>query len=478
MSYPLVQLVSAPSTTATIRLDLNPGKPTMWVRHEGFSLGAPTLLGDPDAVNVQYGNRTLQIPVSVQGTKAVAMAKQSAIARELLRSNGWIRYQQDATRESVWFRILRPEPASLSFTSVTPTQAPDLWRIDLTVPAEPWAYGALVTQAVQTVNNDPASGTNPCRIILPAILGDAPTPLQVKVNPSNAAAMPGFRWMLSLHAGDTQRLPVLWQYGTGDGWTTGLDTGAAAADATFAGGSHRPITFTITAVQTIRLYGPAPAALAPGRYKVLVRLSRTTTAATFSLRLGQKVGAGYFYGSVNTSAPSYYFDRAASTSAVHAAWVDLGEFTFPKGVDPVDALNGANAIPDVALEVGRISGTGSAQMDCLLLVPIETPDTLLASTLFAYFPIFGIDTGTAYGVWDGDTERFWSVTSTGTAGSAPCEMEGSFPVAIPGASNVLTLLQQVNGAKPFFNEDGVDIISASTDVTVSYYPRWLWIGDG
>jgi len=36
------------------------------------------------------------------------------------------------------------------------------------------------------------------------------------------------------------------------------------------------------------------------------------------------------------------------------------------------------------------------------------------------------------------------------------------------------VLQQANGQKPVYGEDASDLIAATTAVTVTYRPRWLW----
>ena len=70
MSWPVVQLVSAPNVDATVLCDFNTEDLGASVRVLGdsFSVGAPTLEGDVDALNPVYGPRTLEWTVQVEGT--------------------------------------------------------------------------------------------------------------------------------------------------------------------------------------------------------------------------------------------------------------------------------------------------------------------------------------------------------------------------------------------------------------------------
>jgi hypothetical protein len=67
----------------------------------------------------------------------------------------------------------------------------------------------------------------------------------------------------------------------------------------------------------------------------------------------------------------------------------------------------------------------------------------------------------------------------------PAILAGQFPVLTPGRRNLFQLLRQTS---PAAREDGIlgdqrltvgnqnrDIIGRTTDVTVSYRPRWLWL---
>lgn len=480
-TYPMFRFVSGPKASAEVRHDFSAsttvtiGGTTHRVRtkvlEEGWSIGAPTLEGDVDGVGVEYGERTLTVTQCIAGPKAAALQAQSRLAREILRDRNWLMFQLAEGTQPVWFRTYRAEPGDLSFDLVNTVSTSDHWHITVTVPAEPFAYGAEITLPPVTINNNPAATTNPCAATLPAVIGDAPAPARIEVNPSNPVYMNGYRWMLSLHAGKAAVPPVLWQLGA-DGFTLGADV-TTVTNVAYSGGSARSVSFATQSDLVTRLSGVAPASLPRGRYKVMLRLARTDTASRFTARFGTNVGLGlYQFGETVT------MDRASSTAAGHATWLDLGDFSFPVASAVPYGEEGFAYAPNVSLQIGRVAGGGNAHLDAILLVPLEVADTAETNTLFSHFHAGGIFIDGGRGVWDGDVEGFWAFTQFGALATIPPpEMVGGFPRLAPGAVNQLTLLQQVNGQRSVFGDDASDLLTASTAVTVSYHPRFLWIGD-
>lgn len=120
MSFPLVKFVDSPKPTAAVRFDFNveSSDAPRRVGGEGFTLGVPTLEGDPDAVEVSYGWRELLVPHRVNGSKQSALAVLSTLSRELLRPTNWLLVQLDALTAPVWFKTYRTAPAALSLDRV------------------------------------------------------------------------------------------------------------------------------------------------------------------------------------------------------------------------------------------------------------------------------------------------------------------------------------------------------------------------
>lgn len=470
-TYPLVKFMASPATTAAVRYDFNTaisGGGRAHILHGAWDLGAPELQGDSDGIDVEWGLRTIQFTQRIEGSEADALAKQSALARELLRRSNWLMVQIAADREPVWFQTYRGDPGSLSFENVRlDSTGFDAWDIGLSLQAEPFALGARVTLSPITVNNDPAAGSNPCRAVLPTILGDAPAPLRIVSD----TGLDGRRLMYALHASESTPSAIVWQIGSSDGNTAVTDTGAGVANAAYSGGSYRAVTFATQAGLTVRL-ALANKTFTAGRYKVLARIARSDTDSEFDVMFAYTASAPVTISGEHV----HWGPNGPSTSAGHAAWVDLGDFTFPAGYQRPDGSPLETVTSAGSLSLSRTTGAGSAHLDAVMLVPVEVSDTLDNNILYTYFPATGIGSGS--GTWDGDSEMLWLLSS----GSAPvplsAEIKGGYPVATPGAVNLLTVLQQVNGARSSANVDGSDGITVAASLTISYQPRWLWIGDG
>lgn len=476
MAYPLVKF-TASAAAATVRLDFNvdSGGMKTYPDADNFDLGTVEFDGEPDAIGVEYALRNITFDLVIEGTHAQALAQQAAVARELMRAENWLMYQQDASSDPVWFRTFRASPGSLSLDRVDNERTLNTWVIGITLHAEPFAYGERVSLSSVTVNNNPASGTNPCSWTTATILGDAPAPARVQVNPSNSGAMPGYRWMVSHAALSAAYTPVFWQIGASDGWTAGTGTGASTANAAYSGGSYRPVTGSL-GLMASRLSGNAPTTPTRGRYKVLVRVARSDAVTEWALAFGQNVGGTYVYGDT----VAFPGDNVGTTEM--ASWVDLGDFTFPRGAGQVpDGLVATPSTPNISLQAQATVGSASGEqlrLDCFMLVPLDITGQVGSSTLFSEFTRVGIDSSGGLGVWDGDEEAFWAFNSSSGLFTPMPKNEGGYPVLVPGATNVFHLLQQANGNEPLFGEDATDSISVSTAVVVSYHPRWLYVGAG
>lgn len=480
-TWPSLRFVTGPEESATVLFDLcdEDGPAACRVLADGFTTGSPESEGDSDAYEPMYTQRVIEATLEVRGSKAAAMETLGQLARLLVTGQStalgyglWLRVQVEPEQPPWWFDLKRPEVAPVSWDSVyTKTDSSDRWYVDLDLPAEPFGLMARETLTAQVVSNDPTAATNPCRITLPAIKGDAPAPLRFDVNPSNTTDLSGFRLMFSLlSTRSAVTSPVVWKVGGTDGWTAGADTAASTADALAPGGTRRIVDFATTPGMATRISGPAPATLPNAKYKVLVWVKRTDTSSTFALRFGQSVAFSYRYGRTAR------MDRAASAVAGHSTWVDLGEFQHPFGHHAPAGQSGFAAVPDVSLQAQRLSGSGALAIAAIMLVPVDSVDTIQSRTLFAEFNLFGIDSDGGRGIFDGDTQSVWAFNKFAVAvsGGTPW-LEGTFPSAVPGAVNTLHFLQQVNAGHPFFNADTPDVVAATTSITVSYHPRVAWV---
>src|SRR5690606_9245799 len=279
--YPKIRFVDAPEASAVVRFDFNADDPgadaATAVLADDFSLGAPTLRGEPGESGRFYDPRQMSLPVQVHGSKALALKVQQRLAREVLRPDNWLMVQLNADTEPVWLRTFQSQPNPLNFDLVFVEGYNDVredhWRIPLTLDAEPFAVGSEVTLDLGTVLNNPTLPSGGSVIELPEIKGDAPAPLNVLIS-SASNTMRGLA-VASVADGDVI-VP----------WTEPLAfsaaMGSAVADSAFLAGEYHQTTSAVTsswtAITDPMLITPA----ARGRYKVLVRVGEDSTSEVAS----------------------------------------------------------------------------------------------------------------------------------------------------------------------------------------------------
>lgn len=475
MTWPAVKFVDAPEPTADVRLDLS--TPDVQVLADGFSLGAPSFNGDSRTFGVDYGDRSLTMSVSVMGTKTETLAVLQLLAREVVRQQNWLLFQLDPTQPAVWYKTWRAQPGDLSFDNVydgtTGDVIPDRWVITVPLTAEAFAYGERVTLPAVTINNNAAAGTNPCSYVLPTIKGDAPAPLRIAADFSATLNQYDILWSTS-PVPSTYTAPIVWPIGSGDGLTAGTDTGAAVTDSAFSGGSYRSVSFSTVSSMATRLQGVAPAVVPAGRYMVFLRFARSDTTSTFAFKFGYNDLGGVDVAGSET----VIMDRAASTTAGYATWVPLGTFSFPRYANDL-VISAFDFAPSWALQAQRLSGTGAAQLDAIMLIPADLRGMGdAARTLISQFHGFGPQSVDVASYWDGDLEAYTRVNAFAVLDSSiqPLAMQGGFPQVYPGQRNMLHLLQQTKADSGYFGvTDNPDAIATSAVVTLSYHPRYLYL---
>lgn len=479
MTWPRVRFMAAPSSIAAVRYDCNDLQAAAPRRVVEFDPGVPTLQGDPDSIGQQWGFRSPSLVQRVKGTKAQALAALSALSKEQLRRTNWVMFQLSADTAPVWFKTYRTgyEPLSLERVDVDKTsgrqgRTPDAWEIRVPLVADAFTYGERVTASAVTVGSS-LSATNPLQFALPALKGDASTALRVTLTPGTGDVR-GVR-LVCVCGDDTVVAPVV-DIGSSDGFTAGTGTAAGTTSTAALGGSWRVVTIAAGSNNLLqRLSGTVtPPA---GRYKVLAKVEATpqnsSTPNRYSFAFGQAVATVATYGTTSmVDTPA--FD--GTTADTFRGWVDLGEFTFPRNVTtPVD-LAATQPPTTWYLKVGTPAGTaGTVRLDALKLIPVDGPTiratTLLRTTLAnsAYYLL----SSAAYAMnWDGDTETTWKHTvSTGALlGDEPVYIQtGAYLVADPAAAqNLLITLPDGNASSA----------TGTWSVVVSYYPRYLHLGDG
>lgn len=484
--YPSLQFVSAPSSTAVLRYDFNAddsGARCSVLGAGDLDLGTPSFSGEPEGVGADYGYRSMRFVQRIQGSKAVALSRQSALARELLRPTNWLRFQWNPLLQPVYFRTYRGEPGSLG---VEHGDTADAWDITVPLVAEGFAYGARVTIPSALMVQAPADLTTPTRYAmsytLPPIKGDAPTGLRVTVTPdagSNAASTES-SWLIASHSGESyMSLPVA-SIGTGDAFTAVTGVSAGVSDAAYFGGSYRTITINSGANIVERFRGTLPA-VPIGRYKVLMRIEADAAASTtkpfvFYLGYPDTVNGPTWVSKVTHKVGLVTIGSAQTFQG----WVDLGEINLPTAgaFIPPDLAGATTAYTaGVTIAAGTADGSaGTVRVDALKLLPVDGPSVIATSILKPSWATrqTALANGSA-GTFDADTQMIWQQVGP-ILQSAPRAV-GSFPYADPRAPrNVVTVMATSRGY--ISSTPWITSLAAQSTLDISYNPRWLYVGDG
>lgn len=463
MSY--AQFVSSVDADPTIRLDVDDQR-TWRLLTSGTEIGLPALNRSvvstmlADGVNVPaaaYGSRTITLSLMILDNDADAAATQlQRLTRELDRPVNYLRWQP-GTGEPVFFRLLRGEMSNVAFDPVTK-------RVLATLLAEPFAYGLRETLSPVTVYNDPAAPANGMYLDVTGVKGDLETPAFIE-SQTIVTTGSGVSLFATRRRGDPSTLPFVLQ---AEEMTQVTDTTVQANDAAFsgAGSNWSQCTFATSAPMAVRLdlselsglWPAVPSVDNRGTYRVFIRVRRNNgTSNSVRLRMQWGVSGQRFIGDTisSWSSPSTQF-----------ALVDLGKLTLPTTADPIRVGVSGEEVPVrglIALEIEaeRISGTSNLDIDYVMFVPADD------GYLFYDHPSGSSSNHTT--VVDGVNEAIYQLrTDEGAiANVEPIMVGGRFPMLSPGETNRLVFARMVNY--------GDDDIADTTDITVSYWPRYLYV---
>lgn len=462
------QITSAPSESASVLLDLNDDDP-MYCLHDGFTLGRPGEV-----------SREVTLTLRGRGYDGSVMQAISSLMRAVNRDEAYLLWQAPGASSPTWFRILE-HVSELDFGETFFDQRnPAAWTLPLTLTVEAYGYAERVTLPALTVTNAALGATIPHEI-----QGDAPTLATVTVKPLGAQIWHGWESLLSVvavdpscplgapgAAGAVVAAPVppviFWEAGA---FTLAADA-VPVSSASYSGGSAVSLSEQDTSWRSV-LSGEVPVKPPPGRYQVWLRVSRTATAGKMRFRVGH---SGWDL-SLNNDAPLY----AATAGAADAAWLYVGDQSFPSG-QPYAGLSDADmTTPSIQLSVkGLAAGAVGTRiyLDRIALIPVGLSSSVEARTMRAKFGAFsgpfGPDAGG--GLWnawrlDGEQRRNGLVSFEGKwyASATPPMPRGGFPVLHPGMRNIVSLLHKVHNATG--GGVGVESVAASCEITVSYNPR-------
>lgn len=467
MTLHLLQIVSALDDDADVRLDLNDGD--VWTCVD-FSAPAPRLRRSMnantmrDGINVsssQYGERVISASLRVKSsTFEAATTEQQTLARELDRTDNWLKLQLTALDKPIFFRLFRSD-----MSSIRKADAEDVYELTAEFLAQSFALGERETLGPFTVTNDPDAGSNGHYFDVTGVIGDVAVPMVLVDTASDqhfgilSVRQHGTPGDLVVHAFQAEDASLS---------TDTTDPGGGPDAAMSGTGTNNFVTtdFGTTATMATRFtkawsFSDAEGVAAPGTYRVLVVCRRSSATGVMRARTAAVVaGAGFVYSNPAVTIPA----------TTNRQIVDLGLVSLEPPTTNVGGYN-STSIPlssaQVQIQAARDSGSASIDWDYVLLVPADE-STLIYATAGNNSDELVIDGGneTVYRTENG-VDPFASTSSIKGPATA---IAGGFPVLAPNQTNRFFWVV-------YSDSSGVATISKAdaSSVTVHYWPQYLYV---
>lgn len=439
--WPSMRFCDAPSRNAETRFDLNANGIgySATLMKDGFALGMPVLSGEPGGRGRVWSGRSLSLPLEVVGAKSDVRRRLERVARELMRAENWLEWQLDADSAPRWFRTYAAAPSPLSLTQVYTRRGVDVWGTTLSAPADPFAVGEPITLGPFTVTNAPDAGTYPMLLDLGDVEGEAPAPATVVISKSTSGPMLGPAVAVTSTPATTF---------TPDSW--GSAVAAAVTDANFIGGSYRPTTGTIDDWTTVAAFTPTD--LTYGRWSTLLRVSGSSDAGSIALRW--KVSA-------TGVASQVYSTPVVVPVHQQRRWVTAGEVPWPLVDGTALGVTGTTVL---TLQAKRIQSGGELRFDNRLTMLSAAPE----SSLLRLEPDAVSGASSAVLI---DAEARRVAAAVGGAPTRAPGVAGGWPHLSPTRENHLWVAQNLD---PTFSTGVHDAHTSTSEVTITYRPRYLW----
>lgn len=442
-----LRFVDAISASPTLRLDLVSAPWRVDSTRTSFPPPpleraiASTLLTDGAQIpGKAFGLRTLRLGLILDDDSPDDAAEALRLLfRELSRERNTLEYKV-GTANSVFFRTHAAAPETLEDLTDG-----SLKTLNIEILAEPFAYGTMETLvASQTVNMNPAAGSNGLFVPITGVKGDVETPVRVK---GASTVLSGFQSVLAIRRrGTPANLPLVQQ---AEAMTQGTNTTTQPNDATMSGSgnNYSRCTFTTATMQTRLSTTVYPATDSPdarGVYRVFARLRRSNATDVINVQL-------------NSNA------KVATALTANIQIVELGELAIPGGMDPLtDGPSGAELSArgaGLTIKAERISGTATLDFDHFMFFPADN-----SSDRFALVQ-WPTTTSANYYV-DGYTQSVYATdTTTGAVENSAGFLIGNFPMVTPNQDARLYFLRKVGSL--------ADAVGDAVSLTVEYWPRYL-----
>lgn len=460
-------IASAPTTL----LDVSSG---VWTLHKDSRFPPPplkrtavdTLLRDGETYPAAaFGNRVLHcVWILDDVDEATAATAIQNLGRELNKATNLLRYAA-TNGNAVFFRTFRAPDFNPDMVRVIDDGT---YRIEVDIPAEPFAYGLRVDVGPTTVTNDPAAGANGMFLDITSVKGDVDTPVVVQ----DATAIRGFGVLGVRQHGTPSDLMWTAQCESADCVIQSAQTvnpgGGPDAAMSGAGTNNFLRTTFVDAFWTRQLdwsmsvssNTDARKKALRGVYRLFAVVRRSDATSVIKIRcdllaIGGTTGI-----------------EATTTASTSRQIVDLGLVSIgaesPASIGRL-APEAPVAPPTLLMYAQRVSGTGTLDWDAFLLVPADEGLLLWG----------GIESSSFDFVIDGESSTFYAVEPGGDIWAGTADHNGLYnnqyrsvgaaPLLRPGVTNRLYWIVATASS-------GIGHAKASTSaLTVSYVPRYLHV---
>lgn len=466
--------VDSVAASPTVRLNLSSGAATdPWeLLADGTRFDPPplrrsipsSLLADGAApASAAYDNRVIALRLRLQSYSDYMEADPAAtllqpLMRELDRPTNLLKLQAGTTAP-VFFRTYRSGPDAIDFNPLSR-------EATMSILAEPFALGLEETLSGVVVTNDPAAGANGLFLDITSPKGDVETPLFLTV--SNGVVGTGRRRsaIAVRRRGTPSATPLFLQ---AESMTLAANVTLPGADATMSGSgsNYARISYTGTTALTQRLSTatrfPSTASTdARGTYRAFARVRQNTGADVHTMRL-RWGGADVQITNATVTLPV-----DTGPSAPTRKLIDLGLIQIPAGFDPVErGMSGVELATEgvfLAIDAGRTSGSGTLDVDYLMLLPVDDRAMFVDWPASATVTDFVVEGGPSPSVYARNASA--QVTSTQAS-----EVAGTGLYLTPGITNRVFFHRDVGTGTSVAGAG--DSVTATTTLTPSYYPRYI-----
>lgn len=464
--------VDSIAATPTVRLNLCNGQRGPWHLRAESRFDPPplrraipqSLLADGAApTSAAYDNRILSLKWQLLSNgdwmdPDPAAAQAQLLMRELDRPTNILRLVA-GTSAPVFFRTYRAGPDAMEFD-------PGNREVTVALLAQPAALGLEEVLSGVVVNNDPAAGSNGLFLDITSPKGDLETPLFLTV--SNGVVGTGRRRsaLAVRRRGTPSATPLFLQ---AESMTLAANVTTPGADATMsgAGSNYARISYSGTTALTQRLstatrFPSAASVDARGTYRAFARVRQNTGADVHTMRL-RWGGADV---QITNSTVTLPVDTGPS--APTRKLIDLGLVQIPAGYDPVErGMSGVQLATEgvfLAIDAGRTSGSGTLDVDYLMLLPVDDRAMFVDWPANATVTDFILEGGPSPSAYARNASA--QVTSTQAV-----EIAGTGLMITPGITNRVFFHRDVGTGTSVAGAG--DSVTATTTLTPSYYPRYV-----